>query len=372
MKLQDLPAFVRERMREGTVIPAIPLALDKDRKFDPTHQRALVRYYIESGVGGLAVGVHTTQFEIREEKHGLFKPVLSEVSRLIDAHVAATGKEIIKIGGICGRTDQAAAEADFLVHAGYHAGLLSLSAFKHDSMAAILAHVREIADRIPIVGFYLQPAVGGLVLSYEFWREFAEIENILAIKIAPFNRYRTIDVVRAVCDAGKEGEIALFTGNDDNIVVDLLTEFSFSSGGMERKVRIVGGLLGHWCVWTRKAVELHAAIREAIRAGTGAAKASGTAALGAPGLAGKDWLTLAQEVTDANAAVFDAANGFVGCIPGIHEVLRRQGLLAGTWCLNPEETLSFGQAEEIDRVCAAYPHLVDDDFVKERIEGWLA
>ncbi|TXT46196.1 MAG: hypothetical protein FD137_1295 [Spirochaetes bacterium] len=368
MKLQDLPAFVRDRMREGTVIPAIPLALDKDRKFDLRHQRALARYYIESGVGGLAVGVHTTQFEIREEKYGLFKPVLSEVSRLIDEHAKATGRQIIKIGGVCGRTEQAAEEADFLVHAGYHAGLLSLSAFKHNSMSAILAHIREIADRIPLVGFYLQPAVGGLVLPYEFWREFAQIENILAIKIAPFNRYRTIDVVRAVCDAGKEGEIALFTGNDDNIVVDLLTEFRFMAGGMERKARIVGGLLGQWCVWTRKAVELHAAVRAALSH----ADASGTAVLRSLGFAGRDWLTLAQEVTDANAAVFDAANGFSGCIPGIHEVLRRQGLLAGTWCLNPDEVLSPGQAEEIDRVCAAYPHLVDDDFIKDRIAGWLA
>jgi len=368
MKMHDLPDFVRDRMREGTVIPAIPLALDADRKFDPVHQRALVRYYMDAGVGGLAVGVHTTQFEIREEKHGLFKPVLSEVSRLVDAHAERTGKRIIKIGGICGRTEQAVAEAEFLAQAGYHAGLLSLSAFKHDSLSAILAHVREIADRIPLVGFYLQPAVGGLVLPYEFWRQFTEIDNILAIKIAPFNRYRTIDVVRAVCDAGKEGQIALYTGNDDNIVVDLLTEFRFASNGVERRARIVGGLLGQWCVWTRKAVELHAAVRAALAQ----AEASGRAVLGAPGFAGKEWLTLAQEVTDANAAVFDAANGFSGCIPGIHEVLRRQGLLAGTWCLNPEEVMSHGQAEEIDRVCAAYPHLVDDDFVKERIEGWLA
>ena len=356
MTVHDIPAFIPELMREGTVIPAIPLALDERRTFDEKHQRALIRYYIDAGVGGLAVGVHTTQFEIRDEKHKLFNPVLTEVSREIDKYAAAKGRSIIKIGGICGRTEQAIAEAEFLAGQGYHAGLLSLSAFKHDSLQSILSHVREIAALIPVVGFYLQPAVGGLVLPYEFWKEFVEIDNILAIKIAPFNRYRTIDVIRAVCDAGKEEKIALFTGNDDNIVVDLLTEFKFRSNNVEKKIRIVGGLLGHWCVWTKKAVELHKAIRTQIKSG---------AALE------PSWLTLAQEVTDANAVVFDAANDFKGCIPGIHEVLRRQGLLAGTWCLNPEEAMSPGQAEEIDRVCAAYPHLVDDEFIRENIESWL-
>jgi dihydrodipicolinate synthase/N-acetylneuraminate lyase len=356
MTISDLPAFVPELIRKGTVIPAIPLALDRQRKFDARHQKALIRYYIDAGVGGLAVGVHTTQFEIRDEKYKLFKPVLTEVSKEIDRFAASRGRSIVKIGGICGRTEQALAEAEFLVDQGYHAGLLSLSAFKHDSLQSILSHVREIAALIPLVGFYLQPAVGGLILPYEFWKEFAEIDNILAIKIAPFNRYRTIDVVRAICDAGKEGTISLFTGNDDNIVVDLLTEFKFISKGVQRKVRIVGGLLGHWCVWTKKAVELHEAIRLHLESGADLEPR---------------WLTLAQEVTDANAAVFDAANGFAGCIPGIHEVLRRQGLLEGTWCLNHEEAMSPGQAEEIDRVASAYPHLVDDDFVGENLARWL-
>ena len=358
MNLKELPAFVRERIAAGTVIPAIPLALDGNRKFDERHQRALARYYIDAGAGGLAVGVHTTQFEIRDPKHGLFKPVLAAVSRMIDERAAASGRPIVKIGGVCGRTDQALAEADFLVGQGYHAGLLSLGAMKTDSIAALIEHARRVSEIIPLIGFYLQPDVGGRVLPYEFWREFALIDNVLAIKMAPFSRYRTIDVVRAVCDAGHEKEIALYTGNDDAIVVDLLTEYRIvASDGIEKRVRIVGGLLGQWCLWTKKAVELHRALRDLS-------------------LARKDLppslLTLAQELTDANAAVFDAANGFAGCIPGIHEVLRRQGLLAGTWCLNPAEVLSPGQAAEIDRVRRAYPHLVDDDFVATHLAEWLA
>ncbi|HWP69395.1 MAG TPA: dihydrodipicolinate synthase family protein, partial [Rectinemataceae bacterium] len=280
------------------------------------------------------------------------------VSRMIDEYSAIRAQPTVKIGGICGRTDQALAEAEFLAGQGYHAGLLSLAAMKNDSVKALIAHARRIAGVIPIIGFYLQPDVGGRVLPYEFWKEFAGLDNVLAIKMAPFNRYRTIDVVRAVCDAGREKEISLYTGNDDNIVVDLLTEYRIvAPSGSEKRVRIVGGLLGQWCLWTKKAVELHATLRELS-------------------LSGRDIppsiLTLAQELTDANAAVFDAANGFAGCIPGIHEVLRRQGLLAGTWCLNPDEVLSPGQREEIDRVCRAYPHLVDDDFVRSHIEAWLS
>ncbi len=356
----ELPTWVRRRISEGCVIPAMPLALDSQRRFDPRRQRALARYYAEAGAGGLAVGVHSTQFAIRDSKHGLFEPVLYEVSKALDEAAADSGRPLVKIGGICGRTDQALAEAEFLRRGGYHAGLLSLSAFKLDSLGAIIAHVREVADIIPLVGFYLQPAVGGLVLPYEFWRLFAEVENVIAIKIAPFNRYRTIDVVRAVCDSGREKEIALYTGNDDNIVVDLLTEFRFASSGGEKRVRIVGGLLGQWCVWTKKAVEMHEAIRAAIGAD------------GGEGWAGRPWLSLAQELTDANAAVFDAAKGFAGCIPGIHEILRRQGLLEGTWCLDPHECLSPGQAAEIDRVCSAYPHLTDDEFVKANLPRWLS
>ncbi|HEY9054105.1 MAG TPA: dihydrodipicolinate synthase family protein [Rectinemataceae bacterium] len=366
MKKNELPTWVKQRMRDGCVIPAMPLALDSQRRFDPRRQRVLTRYYAEAGAGGLAVGVHSTQFAIRDPKHGLFEPVLKEVSAALDEAAAESGRPLVKIGGICGRTDQALAEADFLIRAGYHAGLLSLGAFKRDSFGAIIAHVREVAEVIPIVGFYLQPAVGGLVLPYEFWRLFAEVENVLAIKIAPFNRYRTIDVIRAVCDSGREGEIALYTGNDDSIIVDLLTEFRFATSGGEKRVRIVGGLLGQWCVWTKKAVEMHSAIREAVGHGM-----EDPAAVGAGGWAGRPWLSLAQELTDANAAIFDAANGFAGCIPGIHEILRRQGLLEGTWCLDPEETMSGGQAAELDRVCAAYPHLADDEFVREGLSRWL-
>jgi dihydrodipicolinate synthase/N-acetylneuraminate lyase len=374
--MRDLPTFARERIRAGTVIPAMPLALDADRRYDERRQRALVRYYVDAGAGGLAVGVHTTQFEIRDPRHGLFEPVLASVSRMIDEAAAARGRPMVKIGGVCGRTPQALAEADYLVRKGYHAGLLSLAALKGDSVDALIAHAREVSRIIPLIGFYLQPDVGGRILPYEFWRAFAGIDEVLAIKMAPFNRYRTLDVVRGVCDAGREGEIALYTGNDDNIVIDLLTEYRIVSGSREKRtrekrtrekrtrekrtrekrVRIVGGLLGQWCVWTKKAVELHATLRELARSG-GPIPAS--------------TLTLAQELTDANAAIFDAAHGFSGCIPGIHEILRRQGLLAGTWCLNPDEVLSPGQAEEIDRVCEAYPHLTDDDFVRSHIAEWM-
>ena len=358
MKIRELPSFVRERIATGTVIPAIPLALDANRKFDERHQRALIRYYIDAGAGGLAVGVHTTQFEIRDPAHGLFKPVLTAISRMIDEHAAARARPVVKIGGVCGRTDQALTEAEFLVDQGYHAGLLSLAAMKTDSIAALIEHARRVSEIIPLIGFYLQPDVGGRILPYEFWREFARIDNVLAIKMAPFNRYRTIDVVRAVCDAGREKEIALYTGNDDNIVVDLLTEFRIvASDGVEKRVRIVGGLLGQWCLWTKKAVELHRELRHLSLAEDPVPPAM---------------LTLAQELTDANAAVFDAANGFAGCIPGIHEVLRRQGLLAGTWCLNPAEVLSPSQSGEIDRVCRSYPHLVDDDFVRANLAKWLS
>jgi len=358
MNLRELPHFVRERIATGTVIPAIPLALDENRTFDERHQRALIRYYIDAGAGGLAVGVHTTQFEIRDPAHGLFKPVLTAISRMIDEHAAARVQPIVKIGGVCGRTDQALAEAEFLASQGYHAGLLSLGAMKTDSIAALIEHARRVSEIIPLIGFYLQPDVGGRVLPYEFWKEFALIDNVLAIKMAPFNRYRTMDVVRGLCDAGREKEIALYTGNDDNIVVDLLTEYRIvAADNGEKRVRIVGGLLGQWCLWTKKAVELHMALRRLSLSGDSVPPAM---------------LTLAEELTDANAAVFDAANGFAGCIPGIHEVLRRQGLLAGTWCLNPAEILSPGQAAEIDRVCRSYPHLLDDDFVAMHIAEWLS
>lgn len=356
MNLRSIPTDLLATVRNGTVIPAHPLALDANRKLSERHQRALSRYYVDAGVGGLAVGVHSTQFEIRDPKVGLFEPVLTLASETIDAACARRGRHILKVAGVCGRTAQAVREASFARSAGYHACLLSLAALPDADVPALVTHCREVARIMPLIGFYLQGAAGGRFLPYAFWREFAEIPNVLAIKMAPFNRYQTLDVVRAVCDAGRSGEIALYTGNDDNIVVDLLTTYRIQTAGGPCEVRIVGGLLGHWAVWTRKAVDLLAECH-ALAAQGGHVPAA--------------MLTRAVEVTDSNAAFFDAANGFAGCIPGIHEVLRRQGLLPGTWCLNAHEQLSPGQAAEIDRVHAAYPHLHDDAFVHEHLHEWL-
>ena len=349
--IADINPAVLADVRRGTVIPAQPLALDSGRKFSPKHQRALCRYYMDAGAGGIAVGVHSTQFEIRKKEIGLFEPVLRQTSQFIDEWSERTNHPILKVGGICGRTEQALYEARFEAENGYDAGLLSLSAFAGDSVEDMLAHCREVAKVIPIIGFYLQPGIGGRILPYEFWREFARIDNVLAVKMAPFNRYCTLDVIRAVAESGRD--ITLYTGNDDNIVVDLLTEYRFAG----RKIRVRGGLLGHWCCWTRKAVELLREIHAVTESGSPVPP---------------ELLTRAAEVTDANAAFFDPAHGFAGCIPGIHEVLRRQGLLPGIWCLNPAEVLSPGQAEEITRVHDAYPHLHDDDFVRANLEKWLA
>lgn len=355
MKKEMLPKPVRDLIARGTVIPAIPLALDENRRFDERRERALVRYYIDAGAGGIAIGVHTTQFEIRG--CGLFEPVLGSVSRSIDGYSAKRGKPVVKVGGVCGRTGQALEEARFLAENGFHAGLLSLAAFAQAEVNELVAHAKAVAEVLPIFGFYLQPSVGGRILPYEFWRRFAEIDNVVGIKMAPFNRYQTLDVVRAVCDAGREREIALYTGNDDNIVVDLLTQYRIRTKIGLKRVRIVGGLLGQWSVWTKKAAELHEEIRQLSLSESPVVQ---------------ELLSYAQELTDANAVIFDAANRFAGCIPGIHEVLRRQGLLRGTWCLNPKEVLSPGQAQELDRIASAYPHLVDDAFVKEHLEEWLA
>lgn len=349
--IADIRSDVLAKVRRGTVIPAQPLALDQNRTFSEKYQRALCRYYLDAGVGGIAVGVHSTQFEIRKKEIGLFEPVLRKTSQFIDEWSERTNHPILKVGGVCGRTEQALYEAQFEADNGYDAALLSLAAFADDSVDSMLAHCREVAKIIPIIGFYLQPSVGGRILPYEFWREFAKIDNVLAIKMAPFNRYCTLDVVRAVAESGRD--ITLYTGNDDNIVVDLLTEYHIAG----KKMRIRGGLLGHWCCWTRKAVEL---LKE-IHAITGSEQ-------GVP----PEMLTRAAQITDSNAAFFDPAHGFAGCIPGIHEVLHRQGLLPGIWCLNPKETLSPGQAEEITRVHDAYPHLHDDDFVRANLEKWLA
>ena len=356
MKISDLPTEIVSNVRRGIAIPAQPLALDSNRKFDAKYQTALTRYYIDAGVGGVAVGVHTTQFAIREPRYGLYEPVLSLASDVIDNHSASTGRQIFKVAGVCGQTDQAIREATFAQSSGYHACLLSLAALAGESHDATLAHCREIASVMPVIGFYLQPAVGGCALPYRFWREFAEIDNVIAIKMAPFNRYQTLDVVRAVCDARRKDTITLYTGNDDNIVADLLTEYRMMAADGAEGVRIRGGLLGHWSVWTRSAVELLDEIHSTLDRG---------------GDIPADLLSRGIEITDCNAAFFDAANHFAGCIPGIHEVLRRQGLLPGTWCLDPDEVLSPGQAEEIDRVTAAYPHLNDDAFVKEHLNEWL-
>lgn len=348
------PGEVTDLLRQGLVIPAHPLALDARRRLDERRQRALSRYYLAAGAGGLAVGVHTTQFEIR--RHGLFRPVLQLAAETLREAERAMGRTLVKIAGVVGPTPQAVAEARQARELGYHAGLLSLAALKTATDGELIAHARAVAAEIPLVGFYLQPSVGGRPLSFRFWREFAEIENVAAIKIAPFNRYQTLDVIRAVHEAGRGGEIALYTGNDDSILLDLLTVHRFGPNGTGA-IRIRGGLLGHWAVWTRTAVEHLRQVQALLESG-------------AP--VPQELLTLAAQVTDANAAFFDAANGFAGCIAGLHEVLRRQGLLAGRWTLNPGEDLSPGQMEAIDRVYTAYPHLNDDAFVAAHLEEWLS
>ena len=341
---KQIPAEVLALLRRGTVIPAHLLALNAQRKLDPRRQRALTRYYLDAGAGGLAVGVHSTQFAIREA--GLYEPVLRiamEESR------AWAKRPVVMVAGLAGRTAQARQEAVIARGLGYCAGLLSLGAMKGASVDELIEHCAAVAREMPLFGFYLQEAVGGLPLPAEFWRRFASIENVVAIKIAPFSRYRTLDVVRGVAAARAEERVTLYTGNDDHIVLDLATPFVIRRGGEEVTVRIRGGLLGHWSVWTKSAVEIFQRIQE-----------------------GKVDLALDAKVTDCNSAFFDVAHNFAGCIPGCHEVLRRQGLLEGIWCLDPKETLSPGQAQEIDRVYAAYPELNDDAFVRPNLERWLA
>jgi hypothetical protein len=332
----------------------MPLALTSDRKLDERRQRALCRYYADAGAGGLAVGVHTTQFAIRNPEHGLFRPVLELAAEEFDRADARARRPMIRVGGICGRTSQAVAEAETLLSLGYHAGLLSLSALKDDDDLDRLAHCRAVGEVLPLVGFYLQRAVGGPDLSYRFWREFAGLESVVAIKVAPFDRYRTLDVVRAVADSGRD-DIALYTGNDDQIVFDLSMPFRVKVDRAWADCRFVGGLLGHWAVWTRKAVELLDACHAAAEADR----------------IPIELVRRSAPVTDSNAAFFDAANGFAGCIAGLHEVLRRQGLLEGLWCLDPDEGLSPGQLDEIDRVYRSYPDLNDDAFVAEHLDTWL-
>jgi dihydrodipicolinate synthase/N-acetylneuraminate lyase len=341
-------------LQDGLVIPAHPLALNETRKLDERRQRALSRYYIASGAGGIAVGVHSTQFEIREPQYNLLEPVLRMAAE--EVKKAELNRPFIQVAGICGPTEQAAAEAELAAGLGYDAGLLSVGGLQDWSEEALLRRTEEVARIMPVIGFYLQPSVGGRTLSFDFWREFANIDGVVAIKMAPFNRYQTIDVVRAVCHSARRDDIALYTGNDDNIVNDLLTTYRFVVDGISVEKKIVGGLLGHWAVWTNKAVKLLEEIK-LIRNDKRIAA---------------EWLTRNVEITDANAAFFDPAHQFAGCIPGIHEVLRRQGFLAGRWCLNPHEELSLGQMEEIDRVYRDYPELNDDEFIKEHLEAWLA
>ncbi len=345
-----MDAGIRAALSKGLVIPASPLALDRNRRLDERRQRALWRYYLAAGAGGIAVGVHTTQFAIRDAKIGLYEPLLSLACEEFDRAEKA-GSPPVRIGGIIGPTAQAVREVTLLRDHGFHAGLLGLGALREASDDQLIAHCRAVAEVIPVMGFYLQPAAGGRLLPYSFWRRFAEIANVVAIKMAPFNRYQTVDVVRALVASGRE-DIALYTGNDDNILPDLVTPFTFDYGGRSVERRIVGGLLGHWAVWTWQAVEQLDMCHHT------------TWPLG-------EILALGTQVTDANAVIFDAANGFAGCIPGIHEVLRRQGLLEGLWLLDEHEVLSPGQAEEIDRVYRAYPHLNDDAFVAEHRDEWL-
>ncbi|HZO53288.1 MAG TPA: dihydrodipicolinate synthase family protein [Bryobacteraceae bacterium] len=337
----------RETLQRGVAIPAHPLALTFQRNLDEPYQRALSRYYLAAGTGGIAVGVHTTQFAIRDAKVGLFRPVLELASE--EARRSGRREEIVMVAGAVGLTKQAVGEAALARELGYDCVLLSLAALKDATLDAMIDHARAVAELMPVFGFYLQPAVGGRELPYAFWRRFAEIENVVAIKMAPFNRYQTLDVVRAVAESGRAKEIALYTGNDDNIVPDLITEFPVAG----KRLRIIGGLLGHWACWTKSAVELLQRVHAAQPAEFPALLRTGV------------------EVTDSNAAFFDAANRFHGCIAGIHEVLRRQGLLRGRWCLDANEDLSPGQMEEIDRVYASYPHLNDDEFVRQHLDEWL-
>jgi dihydrodipicolinate synthase/N-acetylneuraminate lyase len=343
----QLPAATLEVLRRGTVIPAHPLALDAGRKLDARRQRALTRYYLDAGAGGLAVGVHATQFAIREQ--GLYEPVLKLAA---DAAREWCRRPLVMIAGLSGATAQAKREAQVALAHGYHAGMLSLAPMKGASLEELVAHCAAVAAEIPLVGFYLQTAVGGVALPMEFWRRFAAIDNVVAIKIAPFNRYRTLDVLRGVAAARAEERVTLYTGNDDHIVLDLAAPFAVRRGAEEIEMRIRGGLLGHWSVWTRSAVALFERIR----------RGPVDAAL----------LALDARVTDCNSAFFDVAHDFAGCIPGCHEVLRRQGLLAGTWCLDPKEVLSPGQSAEIDRVCREHADLADDAFVRENLPRWLS
>jgi len=354
MKIQDIPADSLAVLRQGAVIPAHLLALNRNRELDVLRQRALTRYYLDAGAGGVAVGVHSTQFAIRDV--GLYRPVLELAMETARAWEPLGGKRpLFMVAGLAGRTEQAVREAGIARSLGYHAALLSLAAMQGSTEDELIAHCEAVAEVMPLVGFYLQPAVGGIALPMSFWQRFAAIDNVVAIKMAPFHRYRTLDVVRGVVAAGAEDRVTLYTGNDDHIVLDLLAPFVLMRNGQPVRVRIQGGLLGHWSVWTHAAVQLLQRIREAVAAGQASA----------------ELLSLDSQVTDCNAALFDVANDFHGCIAGCHEILRRQGLLQGIWCLDREEGLSPGQGNELTRVARDYPHLIDDAFVAQHLDRWL-
>jgi len=358
LMLRD-PQDVRDLLHRGMAIPAHPLALNAERKFDERRQKALTRYYCEAGAGGVAVGVHTTQFAIHDRRRGLLEPVLALTREGVAECEQTLGRRLLAIAGICGATPQAMREAEAARAMRYDAGLLSLAALGHAPESRLLEHCRLVSEVIPLMGFYLQQAVGGRALGYDFWRRWLDIPNVVAIKVAPFNRYATVDVARALADSGRHAEVSLYTGNDDNIVGDLLTEFRFQSARRLRVVRFAGGLLGHWAVWTKRAAELLESVRECRRCQHLNDRSV------------YDVLARSAEITDANAALFDVRHDFAGCIPGLHEILRRQGLLEGRWCLDPREDLSPGQLEAIDRVCANYPRLNDDTFVTEHLDRWL-
>lgn len=345
-----------EQVRKGVVIPASPLALTEERKFDAFRQRVLMRYYLDAGAGGIAVGVHFTQFEIRTPGIDLYEPVLKTCGEVVDNFRQATGKPIIKIAGIDGTTKSALKQAEAAKKLGYDFAIVSLSAFKGATEQEMLHHMKELSKIIPLFGFYLLTGVGGVALSYQFWRELVEMDNIYGIKMAPFNRYYTVDVVRALAESGREKEIALYTGNDDSIIYDLITPFTFKTHHGERTLRIRGGLLGQWAIWTRKAVKLLDEIHHMVDHGAAVPD---------------ELLTRSAQITDANAAIFDSAHQYAGSIPGVNEILRRQGLFTNINTLKRNEILMPGQAEEIDRVCKAYPHLSDDDFVNENLEKWI-
>lgn len=343
-----------EKLKMGTVIPANPLALTEDRQFDEKGQRLLTRYYLNAGSGGIAVAVHTTQFEIRLPQYNLFERVLKAASEEIEAYENAHDTVIVRVAGVCGERAQAVSEAQTAKALGYDAVLLSPGGLNHLSEEELLERTEAVADVLPVIGFYLQTAVGGRQFSYSYWQRLCEIKQVAAIKCASFNRYTTLDVMRAAAFSSRADELTLYTGNDDNIVIDLLTTYSFTEHGVTRTKEFSGGLLGHWSVWTKKAVELFGELKRAKQSGRISA----------------ELLTAAAQLTDINGVFFDTANGFRGCIAGLHEVLRRQGLMKGIWCLNPEETLSPGQSEEIDRVYSMYPQWCDDEFVKEHLEEW--